>query len=40
MSPNVAVPLYLTILMVILCAIAILGGKAVDKKRGQGGKNE
>jgi len=36
MSPNVAVPLYLTILMIILCAIAIVGGRAIDKKKAAG----
>jgi uncharacterized membrane protein len=37
MSPNTAVPLYLTILMIILCAIALYGGSVVDKKQ-RGGK--
>ena len=40
MDPNTAVPLYLTILMVILCAIALLGGNAVDKKRGEREKED
>ena len=39
MSPELAqtlVPVYLTILMAILCCIAIIGGRNVDKKRAQG----
>ena len=34
MDPNTAVPLYLTILMAILCAIALIGGNAADKRHG------
>ena len=34
MDLNTAVALYLTILMVILSAIALIGGHAADKKRG------
>ena len=40
MDPNTAVPLYLTILMAILCAIALIGGNAADKKRGVGKEDE
>lgn len=40
MEPNTAVPLYLTILMIILCAIALVGGNAVDKKRRAGKDGE
>ena len=40
MDPNTAVPVYLTILMVILCAIALIGGNAIDKKNRAEGKKE
>ena len=40
MDPNTAVPLYLTVLMVILCVIALAGGYAIDKKNRAEGKKE
>ena len=40
MDPNTAVPLYLTILMIILCAIALGGGHVIDKKRKESEKEE
>ena len=40
MDPNMAVPLYLTILMAILCFIALWGGNLADKKRGAGKDDE
>jgi len=40
MSPNDAVPLYLTILMAVLCAIALIGGNIMDKKKRAAGKEE
>ena len=35
MDANTAVSLYLTIIMVVLCAIALIGGEAADKRRGK-----
>jgi hypothetical protein len=40
MDPNTAVPLYLTILMIILAVVALAGGNAVDKKNRAAGKKE
>jgi len=40
MDPNTAVPLYLTILMAILCFIALYGGHVMDKKHGKDNKEE
>jgi len=34
MDANTAVALYLTILMIVLCAIALVGGHMADKKSG------
>ncbi len=35
MNPNTAVSLYLTILMVVLSAIALIGGHMTDKKNAE-----
>jgi len=40
MDANTAVALYLTILMVVLCAIALVGGHMIDKKRAAARKDE
>ena len=40
MDANTAVALFLTCLMVVLCAIALVGGNKVDKQRGKRGKEE
>jgi len=37
MEANTAVALFLTILMVVLCAIALIGGNNIDKKRREAG---
>ena len=34
MDANTAVALFLTCLMIALCAIALVGGNMIDKKRG------
>jgi hypothetical protein len=40
MDPQVAVPLYLTILMAVLVAIAVFGGRAADKRKAEGQKKD
>jgi len=40
MDANTAVALYLTILMIVLCAVALVGGHAMDKKRGGSNSSE
>ena len=36
MTPNEIVPLYLTILMAVLVAIAVIGGRNIAKKNKEG----
>ena len=36
MDAQTLVPLYLTVLMVVLSAIALIGGRNVDKKKANG----
>jgi uncharacterized membrane protein len=40
MDPNTAVPLYLTILMIVLAAIALVGGNVIDRKKRAERNNE
>ena len=38
MDANTAVALFLTCLMVVLCAVALIGGNKIDKKSGEADK--
>ena len=40
MDANTAVALFLTVLMIVLSAIALIGGHSIDKKRKEAGQSE